>query len=141
MRCIAMPNYHDWRDCFQSQKQQLELQSIDIKGKIPAWVNGAFISTGPADFEVEGKHADHWFSGYAMLKGFYIKDGQVSFRNRFLLSDEYIHKELTNHPEKISKYSASEQAYIKKRLETFRTYAKLFKFKADVVTNSEKITA
>jgi len=47
------------------------------------------IRNGPAKFEAGDKRVDHWFDGLAMLEGFTFANGEVSYVNRFLRSDNY----------------------------------------------------
>lgn len=115
-----MHSYQDWRDGFKSQENELTLDSLDIQGQVPRWLNGAFISTGPGNFNMQGKHATHWFDGYAMLKGFYIKEEKVSFRNRLLLSDTYLHDELISQPHKLASFNHPQKDYILNRIEELK---------------------
>ena len=78
-----------WRLGFLSQTKTVSIDALTVNGKIPAWLQGSFVSTGPALFEVNGQHVGHWFEGLAMLKGFYFNNGQVAFKNKMLQSDTY----------------------------------------------------
>ena len=75
---------------FSSQYKELALDKLKIDGKVPNWLSGNFISNGPAQFEVGSTAFNHWFDGFAMLKKFSFKEGNVCFQNRFLRSKEYI---------------------------------------------------
>ncbi len=108
-----MQTYHDWRDAFKTQKQELTLNHLEINGQIPTWLKGAFISTGPGDYEIKGQHANHWFDGYAILKGFYFEDSKVSFKNRHLLSDVYLKNEFLT---KTRNFDHPQSDYIQQRL-------------------------
>ena len=81
-----------WRLGFLSQSESHSIDALVVEGKLPEWLHGAFISTGPAVFESGGQHVDHWFQGLGMLKGFYFDSGQVGFRNKMLQSDTYKHQ-------------------------------------------------
>lgn len=75
---------------YTSQLSEVELSDLTITGDIPKWLTGCFISVGPAQFEVGDQSFKHWLDGFAMLKKFNFKDGKVSFRNRFLQSEQYV---------------------------------------------------
>lgn len=75
---------------YSTQKKETVIQDLNVIGEIPVWLQGNFISTGPAQFEVGNSHFKHWFDGFAMLKHFQFNNGKVSFRNRFLQSQEYL---------------------------------------------------
>lgn len=92
MEVIYMPTEQDLNDFkgYRTQYTELTLDNLSIHGKIPEWLSGSFISNGPAQFEIGKNSLTHWFDGFAMLKKFTFKDGKVSFRNRFLHSEQYI---------------------------------------------------
>lgn len=75
---------------FSSQYNEISLDKLDIIGEIPKWLSGSFISNGPGQFEVGSTQFNHWFDGFAMLKKFEFKSGDVCFQNRFLQSKEYV---------------------------------------------------
>ncbi|XP_074645275.1 beta,beta-carotene 15,15'-dioxygenase-like [Tubulanus polymorphus] len=60
-----------------------------IKGSIPNWLNGNLYRNGPAKFEVGDTKYNHLFDGLAMIHHFQIKNGVVTYRNRFVQSDTY----------------------------------------------------
>jgi carotenoid cleavage dioxygenase-like enzyme len=51
---------------------------------MPEWLDGALLRNGPARFEAGEKSVNHWFDGLAMLHRFGIREGRVSYSNRFL---------------------------------------------------------
>lgn len=110
-----MTLFHDWRDGFNSQKEEFDLHNLPVDGHLPGWISGAYISTGPGDFDIAGKYAKHWFDGYAMLKGFYIQNGKVSFKNKFLLSDTYLMDHFIEQSELKLPKAYQQITYIKQR--------------------------
>lgn len=74
---------------FCSTHQENEFKTLPIQGSIPRWLTGSLIRTGPGTLTVGQQSYHHWFDGLAMLRKFSFKDGQVSFANRFLLSQAY----------------------------------------------------
>jgi carotenoid cleavage dioxygenase-like enzyme len=63
--------------------------SLAVQGKMPHWLEGALLRTGPAKFEVGARTYNHWFDGLAMLHRFAFARGAVTYANRFLESDAY----------------------------------------------------
>lgn len=76
---------------FKSQLLETSLPALEVIGKIPDWIEGYFLSNGPAQFEINGYAFRHWFDGFSMLKKFQFFNGQVSFQNKFLRSKQYQH--------------------------------------------------
>jgi carotenoid cleavage dioxygenase-like enzyme len=75
---------------FETQHEEATLYHLPITGKIPTWLSGRYISTGPAQFEIGTAQFNHWFDGFAMLKQFKFESGTVSFQNTFLQSQHYL---------------------------------------------------
>ena len=59
------------------------------RGRLPDWLGGSLVRTGPAKWEVGKRTMNHWFDGFAMLHRFGIADGEVSYANRFLQTKAY----------------------------------------------------
>ena len=74
---------------FSSQDQETELGDLRVEGRLPGWLRGALIRTGPAKWDVGDRTMDHWFDGLAMLHRFAIADGRVTYASRFLESNSY----------------------------------------------------
>ncbi len=60
-----------------------------MEGRLPEWLTGSLLRTGPARFEFEDQKLNHWYDGMAMLHKFTFRDGKVSYANRFLESEVY----------------------------------------------------
>lgn len=69
---------------FESLKDETRIDGLPVRGKLPPWLTGSLIRTGPAKWEVGGRSMNHWFDGLAMLHRFSFADGSVSYANRFL---------------------------------------------------------
>ena len=64
---------------------QMECDAPDrvVEGEIPLELSGAFFRNGPnPQFAPRGDY--HWFAGDGMVHGFYLKEGKVSYRNRWV---------------------------------------------------------
>jgi len=73
-----------------------ELQVIE--GEIPVDFSGAYIRNGPSQ-KYEPMERHHWFDGDGMLHGIYIKDGKVSYRNRYIETKGYQYEDKTKKSE------------------------------------------
>ena len=69
---------------FTSLNDEFSLDPLEASGKIPEWLSGILVRTGPAKFETAKRKLNHWFDGFAMLHAFEFKQGVVSYRNKFL---------------------------------------------------------
>lgn len=81
---------------FTSQLEEAVLDNLTVTGEIPTWLAGSFIANGPAQFELGDFSFNHWFDGFAMLKQFKFNQGKVSFQNKFLRSNQYVHSTKDN---------------------------------------------
>ena len=61
---------------------------LEIVGEIPRALAGAFYRNGPnPQFEPRGRY--HWFTGDGMVHGFFVNDGKVSYRNRYVRTPKW----------------------------------------------------
>lgn len=74
---------------FTTLDQALAETRLQTHGRLPEWLDGDLLRTGPARFEVGKTTYNHWFDGLAMLHRFHIQDGQVLYSNRYLQSAAY----------------------------------------------------
>jgi carotenoid cleavage dioxygenase-like enzyme len=74
---------------FTSLADEREVGELPQSGELPPWLNGSMLRTGPARFEVGEQRMRHWFDGLAMLHRFTVRDGKVSYANRFLEGRAY----------------------------------------------------
>lgn len=57
---------------------------LAVKGEIPAGLRGALFRIGPnPQFDPRDPN-HHWFVGDGMVHGFYVADGKVAYRNRYV---------------------------------------------------------
>ena len=73
---------------FHSLSEELDV-TLDVDGRLPAWLDGALVRNGPGSFELGGASVDHWFDGLAMLRRFGFDEDTVEYRNRFLRTTAY----------------------------------------------------
>jgi carotenoid cleavage dioxygenase-like enzyme len=62
---------------------------LRVEGKLPFWLQGTLLRTGPSKFEVGDRTYNHWFDGLAMLHRFAFANGAVTYASRFLESDAF----------------------------------------------------
>ncbi|THD55094.1 carotenoid oxygenase family protein [Phenylobacterium sp.] len=62
---------------------------LTVEGEIPADLRGALFRIGPnPQFEPRDPN-HHWFFGDGMVHGFYVEDGRVRYRNRYVRTPKW----------------------------------------------------
>ncbi len=74
---------------FRSLHEEVGPVDLAVTGRIPPWLRGALVRTGPALFEVGSSSYRHWFDGLAMLYRFGFGGGGVRYASRFVRSRGY----------------------------------------------------
>ena len=85
---VGCKNSHDQR-VHAELEQEFSQIVVPVQGAVPEWLEGLLVRNGPVTVSVDGKHNKHWFDGLAMLHAFTIKQGAVSYANRFLRTQAY----------------------------------------------------
>ena len=63
---------------------------LKITGEMPVGLRGALFRTGPnPQFEPRDPEHYHWFGGDGMVHGFYVEDGKVHYRNRYVRTPKW----------------------------------------------------
>jgi carotenoid cleavage dioxygenase-like enzyme len=61
---------------------------LEVTGQIPAGMRGAFYRNGPnPQFDPRGDY--HWFTGDGMIHGFFVEDGKITYRNRYVRTPKW----------------------------------------------------
>jgi len=61
---------------------------LTIVGQVPAGLSGAYYRNGPnPQFDPIGDY--HWFAGDGMIHGFFVEDGAVRYRNRYVRTPKW----------------------------------------------------
>lgn len=89
MSLQTTPAKHDFRLGFEEPDAEIEVAELPIQGSLPAWLAGSLVRLTPARFEAGDVKLRHWFDGQAMLHGFAIDDGRVSYANRWLRTKQF----------------------------------------------------
>lgn len=89
-----MPKFYDLG--FGNTENEIQVDNLEIQGKIPGWLRGTLIRNGPGAFNVGEQQYRHWFDGLAMLHKFSINNGKVSYANKYLNTKAYQEAQSTN---------------------------------------------
>ncbi len=82
---------------FAPVSQEITADSLTVVGEIPENLTGMFLRNGPnPQFSPRGQY--HWFDGDGMIHGVEIKDGQASYRNRYVQTPGYQLEKEANKP-------------------------------------------
>ncbi len=74
---------------FTTLGNETTLDDVPVTGRIPEWLTGTLVRTGPARFEVGDQRYRHWFDGLAMLHRFSFAGNRVSYANCYLQSRSF----------------------------------------------------
>jgi carotenoid cleavage dioxygenase-like enzyme len=74
---------------FLTLDAEVVLERLPTEGRFPDWLSGSLVRNGPAKFEAGHDLFNHHFDGFAMLHRFEFRNGEVSYRNRFLRSRSF----------------------------------------------------
>jgi carotenoid cleavage dioxygenase len=82
------PNHEHLVGGFEPLRMECDAPDLVVEGEIPAQLRGVFLRNGPnPQFAPRGDY--HLFAGDGMLHGFYIADGKVSYRNRWVRTQKF----------------------------------------------------
>jgi carotenoid cleavage dioxygenase len=74
---------------FAPIRSEDDFANLPVKGEIPKALHGALFRTGPNP-QFDPRDANyHWFAGDGMIHGFYLEDGKVSYRNRYVRTPKW----------------------------------------------------
>lgn len=77
------PNHPNLIDGFAPIHMEIDAPDLVVEGEVPQELRGAFFRNGPnPQYAPRGDY--HWFGGDGMIHGFYIADGKVSYKNRYV---------------------------------------------------------
>jgi carotenoid cleavage dioxygenase-like enzyme len=74
---------------FETQPEEVSGRRLAVEGALPTWLDGRYLANGPGQFEVGGESLHHWFDSLAMLRGFDVGDGEVTYTNRYVRSEDF----------------------------------------------------
>jgi carotenoid cleavage dioxygenase-like enzyme len=80
-------NFASGFNSLSQEHQQIKLPNPE--NIIPNWLNGSLVKVGPAQFTIGSTQVNHWFDGLAMLYKFDYSNGNITFSNAFIKSEQY----------------------------------------------------
>jgi len=83
-------------DSFAPIEDERVADELPVIGEVPRDLHGMFVRNGPnARFAPRGRY--HWFDGDGMLHAVQIRDGKVSYRNRWVRTEHLAAEETAGH--------------------------------------------
>jgi len=80
---IEWPDNRFLKGNYAPVHDEVALDRLEVVGKIPDGLSGMYVRNGPnPQFPPKGQY--HWFDGDGMLHGVLLRDGQASYRNRYV---------------------------------------------------------
>ena len=77
------PKHPNLQGGFAPLQMECEAPDLVVEGEVPRELSGAFFRNGPnPQYAPRGDY--HWFGGDGMVHGFYLHDGKVDYRNRWV---------------------------------------------------------
>ena len=82
------PSHPNLEGGFAPIHMECDAPDLVVEGEVPQELRGAFFRNGPnPQFAPRGEY--HWFGGDGMIHGFYIADGKVNYKNRYVQSVKF----------------------------------------------------
>jgi all-trans-8'-apo-beta-carotenal 15,15'-oxygenase len=74
-----------WKLGFRSLEAEIVAPvEMEVRGALPAGLEGTLFRNGPARLDVYGERLRHWFDGDGMIHALRIEDGRATYQNRFV---------------------------------------------------------
>uniref|UniRef100_A0A7N8XZ34 Beta-carotene oxygenase 1, like n=1 Tax=Mastacembelus armatus TaxID=205130 RepID=A0A7N8XZ34_9TELE len=61
----------------------------EVTGSVPSWLQGTLLRNGPGLFSVGSCEYNHWFDGMSLIHSFTFRNGEMTYRSKFLKSHTY----------------------------------------------------
>ena len=68
---------------------ELDMPDVPVTGRLPEWLSGSLLRTGPGKWDLGDEQLNHWWEGLTLLQRFTFQQGRVAYRCRFLDSPAY----------------------------------------------------
>lgn len=79
----------DHRLGFRSFDDETDSERLAVEGELPDWLSGTLYRNGPGRFHVGDRALTHWFDGFALLRRFEFRNGEIEYTSRFADTDAY----------------------------------------------------
>ncbi|MFC3229039.1 carotenoid oxygenase family protein [Marinibaculum pumilum] len=83
----TFPDVSHLRGNFAPLLLEADAHDLVIEGEVPAGLSGSLYRNGPNP-QYPPRGQSHWFGGEGMVHAFHIRDGRVSYRNRWVMTDK-----------------------------------------------------
>jgi carotenoid cleavage dioxygenase-like enzyme len=84
----AFPRHEHLVGGFEPLHMECDAHDLVVEGEVPRELNGAFMRNGPnPQYAPRGDY--HLFAGDGMLHGFYLENGRVDYRNRWVRTQKW----------------------------------------------------
>ena len=84
------PNNPLLKNNFAPLLVECDAPDLVIEGEIPAALRGTLYRNGPNPMFPPLGRNHHWFLGEGMIHALHVEDGKVSYRNRWVRTDQYV---------------------------------------------------
>lgn len=74
----------------QPNRMEVDAPDLVIRGRLPDDLAGVFYRNGAEPLYPPTDEDYHWFDGDGMVYAFFISDGRVSMRNRWVRTDKFL---------------------------------------------------
>src|SRR5437660_11854288 len=74
---------------FHSGAREIDSAEVQVAGELPDWLRGSLLLNGPALWDLPNGSYRHWFDGLAMLHRLPFDAGKVTYRRRYVQSEDY----------------------------------------------------
>lgn len=74
---------------YNTPEQHKPIKLVEVKGTIPAWLEGSLYRGAPGIYDVGQYTSEHWFDAFSRVYRFEISNGQVTYRSRNI-TDEMV---------------------------------------------------
>ena len=89
----------DWKQGYESQREEFSYWVEDIEGEIPAELFGTVFRNGPGLTDINGYRLRHPFDGDGMISSVAFKNGKAFYRNKFVRTEGYLAEQASGKPE------------------------------------------
>lgn len=86
---VHFPNEPLYQDVLRLVRLEGDIADLEIEGEVPAGMDGAFYRVHPDPQFAPMKGGDQFFNGDGMVSMFRVKDGRISFRQRYAKTDKW----------------------------------------------------
>lgn len=73
----------------EDMRREQPWQRLEVQGRVPAWLSGSLLRTGPARYRLGRQSYRHWFDGLAALHCFHLREGEAHYACRWVDSPDF----------------------------------------------------